>query len=270
MRQEKIKIMDYPCSILYDTGVGKDSRKDSSTDSDTGYKEQRPCYVLPEDHTLEAENLREHGKMNVYHTLEELRHLPELNLENGRMKDTLDLCRRYIEKRETVMFQVSGPFTILNGLTDLGMVYRALRRQKEEIKPVLDHLQKQLLIFMKELSDMQVPLLSYADPAGGVKMLGHETATWMAENFTYPLFKSADERMNPKTTVIFCPKTALALTGTKLAEKQMVNLQEIKAVPYIKACKELTGKVRFIGQTCIHQGMKHFVNGQIETLVLKG
>lgn len=264
MRQEKRKIMDYPCTISYD----------ADTDPDTSFQKQLPYCVLPKDHTLEAENLMETGKMDFYHTLEELQHLPEFHLEKGRMKDTLDGCRRYIKDGKTVMFQVSGPFTILNGLTDLGMVYRALRRQKEELKPVLDHLQKQLLIFMKAISDMQIPLISYADPAGGVKMLGHETAAWMAENFTCPLFRAADEIMNPRTTVVFCPKTALALIGANMAEKQIINLQEIKTETYTKtyaeACTELAGKVRFFGQTCMHQGLQHFVNGQIEALVLKG
>ena len=92
---------------------------------------------LPFCHTLEAEALGGMIRLGDGLTgprtggyrcssLEEVLELPAMDLESGsskRTRETLEACRRLKEDGEAVVFLISGPITILNGLMDAEVLF---------------------------------------------------------------------------------------------------------------------------------------------------
>lgn len=264
MEQKKIQIQDFLCS---------NSEKEIPAETD---------WFVPVSygHVLEAEAfggiIEYRGAGDTpraagfrYHNIEELLKLPEMDFTKGHMREMFENCQKIHDKGRKVLSKISGPLTILDGLIEAGKVYKALRKKRELMKPVLDHIRKQLEVFIQLLSAQGVELISYADPAGSVKILGPETAAWMVENFTYPLLKQTELHMGSDTTMVLCPKTVLALQGVGKIEHRKVKLETEEPIYYAKACAQMAGKIRFVGQGCINQDTYYLTEGFIQEIVLK-
>lgn len=249
---------------------------------------------LPFCHTLEAEALG--GEIRLgnavtgpragnfrYRSLEEILEIPEIDMESAqavRLRNTLSACRMLAASGEPVMFLVSGPYTILNGLIDPMTVFRAALKKPEILTAVLEKLEKDILKVMKLAEEAKASYLSYADPAGGVGIAGPRLAEWTAKNFTGELLREADRILKPETIVLLCPKTAYALLGTDMAEwkerKLPYEMEYLEAVEYFhrrqaenigNADMLESGKVRFAGQDCINRNGHKLPNGIFKELV---
>lgn len=216
--------------------------------------------MLPFCHTVEAEALGgiisygnetsgPRGKEYICDAPEELLRLPPIDFETGRIHEVLLACRRLKEQKEHVVLQVSGPLTILNVLIDAGCLFRALRKQPELMKEVFEKLGNEILAFMEIAEVYGAEIVSYADPVGGVNILGPKPAEQLTEDFTYGFLKQAERRLGKNVLVHLCPKTLYALLGTGHAQYEEIELPV--PLSYGRACIEMIGKVRFAGRMCI-------------------
>lgn len=250
---------------------------------------------LPFCHTLEAEALG--GEIRLgnavtgpragnfrYRSLEEILEIPEIDMESTlsvRLRNILSACKKLSDSGEPVMFLVSGLYTILNGLIDPMIVYRAALKKPEILTAVLEKIEKDILKVMKLAEEAGASYLSYADPAGGVGIVGPKLAEWTAKNFTEKLLREADWILRPETIVLLCPKTSYALIGADMAEwkerKLPHEMEYLEAVEYfhrrqaenMEATDMLEkGKVRFAGQDCINRNRHKLPNGIFKELVL--
>ena len=236
--------------------------------------------LLPFCHTLEAEALG--GMIRLgneisgprtagyrYRDLREVKELPALDLEaddSRRIRETLLACRRLKAMGEQVVFFVSGPMTILNGLIDTEPVFRSLLREPDRVLRVFEKLGQDCLTMMKAAEETGADMISYADPSAGVNLVGPKIAERIAVRFTARFLKAADRELNPETAVILCPKTSLALIGSGIGQWRDHTLPA--PMEYIDAVLYAKKQVRFVGQDCLKHVGHRLEDCKLKELIL--
>ncbi len=223
-------------------------------------KTRSPWCVLPFCHTVEVEALgakvrygdRKSGPRVAEYacrTIDDLLALPVLDPAEGRIAQVLEACRMLHEGGEQVVLEITGPFTLLGGLIDPAALFRALRKEPEKMETVFAHLQRCTLTYMQAAERCGASIISYADPTGGVNIIGPVLAERVAQTFTLPLLRAADRNLQADTLVHLCPKTAFVLQDTGLARNRRIDLSSV--LDYGTGCCTVRGQVRFVGHGCI-------------------
>ena len=233
---------------------------------------------LPFCHTLEADAMGASINMGdetsvprageyLYKKMEEMKGLPEIDFTKGRMAETLKACQMLRDEGEHVAIEITGPFAFMNVFMDVKYIFKALRKEKDAFFEVCDHLGRQLIRLIWEAQEHGVEVISYADGAGGVNILGEEMAAEVAQRFTRGFVEEAVGHIGDKALLLLCPKTSFALIGTDLAEWRDVPLTG--PMTYGEACLEMIGKVKLGGQMCLKNIDYTLSAGTFKELVLK-
>lgn len=222
-------------------------------------KNGHPYVDLPFCHTLEADSMG--GDINygnemtgpragkyLFQELNELLTLPMIDTKKGRAKIFLDAVRELKSRGEFVVFEVAGPFTILNVLIDPSIVFKGMRREKDTIVKIFNRFIGILANYIKDLEEAGVDAISFADPTGGVNILGPKFAELYIELFTYDFLRYF-EKIDSNLLFILCPKTTLALVGVGKAE--FVDIKLDREMSYGETFIHLKGKNKFLGHMCI-------------------
>ncbi len=257
------KIEDVPCFV----GTDEEKQGDSV------------FVILPSDHMLEAEAFGaevKYGKKPeetrtgsyVCERLEEVLSLPEMDFERGRMREIMERCSQIENGQENkrVLLELSGPFTILNGLMDIKIAYKAMRKQPELMEAVLERLKKEQLRFLMRAKEAGVRFFSYGDAPGSLTMLGQSGLEMVTHKFTIDFLKKAEHEIRDDGLMILCPKVSAALKGLKVVETISWSLPE--EMTYEKICRSLAGKGYLSGQICLNALQVLIKNGKIEVLKL--
>ena len=317
------KILDFRCTYENSSGFGEWAAQVEVVTFPQAYTEHEMMMKLavavkkhnhavlcqlPFCHTLEAEALG--GKIRLgdamtgpraascsYRSLEEIQELPEIDLEKDecrRLKESLEACRQLEKQGEHVLFLVSGPFTILGSLVDQEVLFRAVMKKKDLVLAVFQKLGRDIRKVMKLAEEAGVRYISYGDPAGGVNIVGPKVAAWVAKEFTASFLRETDRELQPDTMVLLCPKTALALVGSGVAEWREWRLPEpmeyLEAAVYLNGehdawdvvgsagiaaagigCTAVTDQkcgIRFAGQDCINHVGHRLEDGMFRELIL--
>ena len=287
-----VQIADYSCP--YDNSVGireavtrkleltfPDAYKNWKTMRDIALalkKEDKAEFCeLPFCHTVEGEAMGgiinygdaksgPRAKTYICQTPEEILALPQIDFTKGRIREVLKACEALSKMGETVVFEISGPFTVLNVLADASITLKWMRKQPEEMKAILEKLKGELLRYMQEAARAGAAIISYADSTGGVNILGPKQMAAVTELFTYPLLKEADKILPENVLIQLCPKTSFALIGTDLAKWKEIKVSDGE-LSYGQACGKLVGRARFTGQTCI-KNIEYCIDSTVQTLEL--
>lgn len=290
------RIVDFQCTYEHASGFGMWASEEFGIVFPKAYQEREEIAslakavkqhngtkfcLLPFCHTLEIEALGGNIRLGgceagpragnyICRNVEDVHNLPALDVESDaaiRLRETLAACRILKEAGETVVFQVSGPLTILNGLVDSETLFRALLKRMEVVQRALEKLERDILTMMKVAEEAGADMLSYADPSGGVSLVGPKVAGCVAKEFTARLLKHADEVLNDKTPVFLCPKTALSLIGTEVADWKEHELPE--AMDYMEAVLYMKKQIRYVGQSCVNQMGNRLEDRILKELVLR-
>ncbi len=232
---------------------------------------------LPFCHTVEAEALGgevEYGnekvgpraKSYVYSSIEELMALKQIDFSEGRICEVLLACQMLKDQGEMVVLEVSGPFTILNVLIDPVQIFKAMRRKPDDIKTLFSKFEAIIMNYIEKAVEHGVDVISYADSAGGVNILGPKMMKQTVDEFTYRFLKKVENILGDKTIVHLCPKTTLALIGTGKAE--FVDYSISGKLRYDQAILEVIGKVKLVGQGCVKEVDRMMTNGVIQEVRL--
>lgn len=234
--------------------------------------------ILPFCHTIEAEAMGgiitlgnevagPRAKEYVYTNYEELSNLPGIDFSKGRIQEVLQACKILREQGEHVMLEVSGPITILNVLIDTKHIFKGMRKNPAFMKQVFIKIGDEILRYMEEAKKCGVDLISYADAAGGVHILGPKMAEQMVEDFTYDFLKKAQHLSDGNMLILLCPKTTFALLGTDKAE--LVDVPVSGEISYGQGCIEVIHKAKIVGQQCAKNVGFLLKTGMIKEVVLK-
>ena len=286
-------IKEYICNYLNDTGFTQelvDSQglkfpeaylyADPMCDAALAVRQQlgMSYCILPFCHTVEADAMG--GKIKygdavtgprtsgfICETVEDLQKLSDIDFSRGRILEVLKACRMLRERGENVVLLITGPFTALNALLDARYLFRAFRKQPDEMKTVMAYVERNLINFVREALKYGVNYLSYADPVGGVSIVGPKQAEETVWDFTYPLMKKMESLLGDDAVMALCPRTTFALIGTGAASWGKLDLGG--EMSYSEALVEAMGKARLIGETCIKNSDYKIPNGILKTIVLK-
>lgn len=234
--------------------------------------------ILPFCHTVEAEAMGgiitlgnetagPRAKEYLCKDVEELLNLPSIDFTKGRIHEVLLACKKLREEGEHVVLEVAGPMTILNVLIDPKYVFKGMRKKPEVMKQIYEKLGNEVLRYVEEAKKYGVDMISYADAAGGLNILGPNMAEQMVEMFTYDFMKKLEVLADEHTIILLCPKTTFALLGMEKAE--LVNVPLSGPVPYGQGCIEAIGKAKIVGQQCIKNIGYVLSQGTIKEVVLK-
>ncbi len=268
------KILDYHCSYDSASGLGQWTEKNNTLQFPQVYTEREQIArlaqtirtwegsqwcLLPFCHTLEAEAMganiilgdgltgpraREFSCSSLDETMER-----RMDWNNPRLRETLAACRLLKEKDEKILFQISGPLTVLNSLLPAELLFRSLRKEPEKVLELFRRFAEDSLHFAKLAEEAGADIISYADPMGGVGIIGPKFTELITQNFTVDFLRKLDKTLDPKTMVLLCPKTSFALLGTEAAQWQEHPLT--KKMSYGEAALSMKGSARFGGQSCV-------------------
>ena len=183
-------------------------------------------------------------------TLDQILQLPKIDYEEGRIREILCACKILDEKKECVMYELSGPLTILNGLTDLSIVLKAIRKKQEEMKRLYEKLEDELVRFVDHLICCNVQMISYADPIATKEILGQKMVKQIHTEFTVPFLK----KIKGDCTIVLCPKMAGDLIDAGLCHIEEIKFTE--KLSYGEACRKMAGCSQIISFMCIHNEQK--------------
>ena len=286
------KMIDFKCTYDNSIGIYKEITEKMDLQFPEAYKHFDSMAMLSEElkkydkavfcelpfcHTVEGEamggsinygdeNIGPRAKDYICTTAEEILALPEIDYSKGRISEVLKACKYLREKGENVVLYVSGPFTIMNVLIEPRHIFKIFKKNPEAMKDIFNKFQSEILRFIAEAQKSGVNMISYGDSSGGLNILGPKFSEEVVEMFTYPLLKSMEQSINNETIVLLCPKTTFALLGTDRAEWKDIQLKA--PINYAKACIEVIGEAKFVGQMCIKNKEFELKNGIIKTINL--
>lgn len=249
-------------------------------------KKDKIC-VLPFCHTIEAENLggiinygnEEFGPRvasyrfsSLGDLLNELDNSFTLDFSTKRLGIMMEAIGDLKKENIKVMYEVTGPITLLSSLIDLTSVFKSYRKDKDSFIKVLELIRYETLKMMKELTNLGVDIISYADSVASYNILGPALTKFISENFTMPLIKEVKE-INKKNvenglkqiTLHICPKTTYPLVNYEYIDLVEIKLNEKNEIKtYIDVILQNENEGHIFGDRCIN-----FMNSNMNRAVMK-
>lgn len=233
--------------------------------------------MVPFCHTVEAENYGGRIKLGtarigprceepVCKDEDDLYGLPDFDFEKGRLRETLVAVKLLKAAGEMVGIQICGPLTALNNLIEIGKLFKIWRKKPEVIEEVIEKMRLQLLRYIEKSIEAGVDFIAFEDPVGGLKILGSKFFEQQGRRFSKPFVEEALKLIGGQVVMHLCPKTSLQLVDLGMAVWENCTLPE--PMSYAQACLELRGKVKLVGNLCIHNRDHLLKDGQIKTLSL--
>ncbi len=173
----------------------------------------------------------------------------DVDFNSGRIKTVLDAISE-ISKHNYVILNVNGVFSILSSLVDSNILYRAMRKEKESVLEVLKNIEGLILRFTKEALERGCKVISYADPAGDIKIMGQKTFSEFSAPVTYEILKNTNDML--KNEILFlCGRMTNGLLKTGLIEVIPFEVKDIKnyGEGFLKVSKE--NHMSILGNYCI-------------------
>lgn len=225
---------------LYESDTLKNTNMDPYFDVETisrlaleikEVKKDKFCQ-LPFCHTLEAESFGARIESDSYgirinspvlSKVEDLIDNISSPMESPRITRVKDSISVLKNDDLQVIYELSGPFTILNGLLDSTTVYKGLVKKKQVMAIVLDLLKDHLINFSRDLIDLGVDIISISDSPVDISIVGPEKVKYIYDNFTREFFMELLKIADGKCLIYMCPKMARSLEEVGLIDLKRVN-----------------------------------------------
>jgi len=186
-----------------------------------GQKSAAPIALLPFCHTVEAHAMGADIKPAdetagprpgnyVMQSPAEVKHT--VIAGDADAKRLLEACATLKAEGLPVVFQLSGPISILSCLMDLSKVFKLWRKEPDTVQACLDTIRDMLCEFVKEIVSAGAECISYADPAASPDILGPKYSALLTECFTVPLLREMIDICGTACTISVCPLTGAALS----------------------------------------------------------
>jgi len=198
------------------------------------YNKDTICRV-PFSNTVEAESLgagvkfskdsvqARIGKYRV-NDIKDVYGLKEMDFEAQSIWSTIKAVGYLSGMGETVCIQVEGPFTIASQLMDSTLFYKSLLKEKEAMEYLFGIIQAGILKYAELAVSSGACVISYADPAGTLDILG----PGMYKKFSGPVNCSILKKITDKlenAVVHLCGRTSSSLEMGGFAEKHPISFK---------------------------------------------
>ena len=226
--------------------------------------------TLPGDHLLEAEAMgaeiiyddpvmavRSSGP--VFDFPFDTYRLSKIDLQHGRVRETLCSCNDLTNAGENVLLETTGPMTILDALTDITKVFRFLKKDPSSIIQIFNAVGTHTLEFIKAAQEHGVRFFSFADPLCSASILGPHTCKAFINMFTADFLKEISKNLHDDSMLLICPEIISSLT--EAGKIQIIRHTVPVPDRYDRLCIDMASKVTICGQICVKKAAEtHDIN----------
>ncbi len=189
----------------------------------------------------------------------------DIAFTSGRIKTVLDAVK-ILSLENDVILNVNGIFTLLSSLIDINILYKAMRKEKENVLLVFEKIKDYILRFVDEGLKNGAKVISYADPVGDVKIMGLKTFLDFSAPITYDILKNISSKMDDEI-LFLCGRMTNGLNQAKLIEIIPFSIENVKnyGEALLKISKE--NNINIFGNYCIKR--THFPGQNVKACGIK-
>lgn len=241
---------------------------------------QQDFTIIPDQHTLEAEALGAriqtlgsgHGSYAstpLYYTLAEAAQALlscTKPVDSPRIREYLAKAHDLVLGGQFVLYELSGPLSVLNCLLDTNALLRSFRRDKALLDEVLSLLRGALVSYGATIVASGIKHISIADPICSVYTIGPKAKEAYIKYHILPLLQEIKQATKGAVLIHLCPKLFLDLARTGLCRSKLL---EVPAdYTYRQAYDISLGHTDLVGEVCILRTADIVSGGSIETLLI--
>lgn len=143
--------------------------------------------------------------------------LPVVDFQNNVVNVVIEAIKYLKSKSVPVIINVIGPVTLATSILPIEEVYKGIAKSTDDMQKLLQLIEDFLVKYINKILDLDVELLSYADPTGALDILGVK----IYKKIVGPSFLRVLERVNSKgnTRIFICPKASTSLLAVDLIEE---------------------------------------------------
>lgn len=188
-----------------------------------------------------------------FHNLKEI--LEKINtdqfniIKDKRIQAVIEVVKRL--KENPLILEVEAPFSVLASLINPMELYAAMVTEPKLLEKILKKIVLEETKYIKEVIQAGCRIISLAEPAGTIDMVGEKYFKECSGKAIEFLLKEC-EKFLQKSVIHLCGKLSSSMIAV-----QMVKEKEypVKSKDYLDNILEVTGnsEIHFVGQRCIHQ-----------------
>ena len=198
------------------------------------YNKDTICRV-PFSNTVEAESLGAGVKFSKecvqarirkyrINVIKDVYGLKEMDFEAKSIWSTIKAVGYLKVMGETVCIQVEGPFTIASQLMDSALFYKSLLKEKEAMEYLFGIIQAGILKYVEFAVSSGASIISYADPAGTLDILGPGMYKKISGPVNCSILKKITDKLE-NAVVHLCGRTSRSLEMGGFAEKHPISFK---------------------------------------------
>lgn len=254
-----------PDGVLQQLNISyEDINKDSSNMASLSRllkKENKKEYCkLPFCHTVEAEafgsevifNKKLGNRIGKYkiNDINSIENISPIDLNKGRVAEVLKAISILKKNGEEVVLDVTGPISIATSIMDSQLFYKAVRKEREKIDFLLELIENTIVEYIFEGIKQGADIISFADPAGTIDIVGPKIYKELSGKTTYNILKKIENKMG-KTIVHLCGKTSTSLESIGLLESEKIKTEGQNYFKMIQNIKYGREDIKFVGHWCL-------------------
>ncbi len=182
----------------------------------------------------------------------------KMDLSNSRAAELLKAIRILKEDGEKVVVNVTGPISLATSIMDSKTFYKLIRKDTEKTSKLLKTIEDSLVDYMLESIKSGVDIISFADPTGGMDIVGPKVYKEVSGKSTYNILKRIEGQMR-QAIIHLCGKTSTSLEAIGLIETQKLDVEGSNYFEMLKNIKNERKDINFIGHWCMKQQNKNNV-----------
>ncbi|WP_300670920.1 uroporphyrinogen decarboxylase family protein [Desulfoluna sp.] len=183
--------------------------------------------------------------------------IQRIDLSQGRALAVLDCVADLSTQGEAVGLNIHGPFTLASSLIDPRHLYKGMRQKSEAVDHLMRVIEASIVAYALEGIKRGAQLLSYADPAGAMDLIGPKLYKEVSGKITARILQKI-EASNENTLLHLCGKTSTALEKCGLSSSEPVPYDpELTYGEALTAFLKQQPGVSIVGHSCMKQTPKH-------------
>ncbi|WP_075727314.1 uroporphyrinogen decarboxylase family protein, partial [Tissierella creatinophila] len=140
--------------------------------------------------------------------------IPVADLQNDKINVVFDAIEYLKNKSIPVTVNVVGPVTLATSILPIEEIYKGMAKSTDDTKKLFQLIEDFLVEYINKIVDLEVDLLSYADPTGTLDILGVKLYKKVAGPSFLRVLEKIDSKSNTKIHI--CPKTSTSLLAVDL------------------------------------------------------
>lgn len=231
----------------------------------------KPYAELPLGHTIEAESF---GAVVVFDalngnripvplitSLEGWRELQAMDITSGPMATVLETVRMLKAEGENVVMNVSGPVSLGISLLDAQTFFKAARKTTADFQSFLAMLTENITEFALAGAKAGADIISIADPAGNMDILGPRI---YGETAGKAMYRILEELARADVLVHLCGRTSTSMSAADLMRTEVMVAEGANYFEALKHSRQ--AGLQIAGHRCIKSGRN---DGKVIKCILK-